>query len=111
MRKRNLFEDIPGELAKELVETLAEGNGSIRIERIVSRGHTSPHEFWYDQDTTEWVVLLKGSAVLQFEKNPELIELHPGDWLEIPAYSRHRVEDTSSGEDTVWLAVHWGTAL
>ena len=34
----------------------------IRIERIVSRGHTSPPDFWYDQPQAEWVIVLAGSA-------------------------------------------------
>jgi cupin 2 domain-containing protein len=52
----NLF-DIHAELPEELVQVPLSEPG-VRIERIVSLGHTSPEGFWYDQDGGEWVVLL-----------------------------------------------------
>jgi len=111
MKQGNLFEGIPGsmpeELVEELVEVLAEGEGKVRVERIVSRGHSSPEGFWYDQ-AAEWVCLLKGAAVLTFEGDKEPVDMKPGDWIEIPAHCRHRVERTDGEEETVWLAVHWG---
>ena len=101
---KNLLVDIPSELTDELVETLA-GSDSVRIERIVSQGHASPADFWYDQPQNEWIVLLEGAAKVRFEH--EVIELQPGDHLVIPAHRRHRVEWTSPNEPTVWLAVHY----
>jgi len=103
----NLFSNIPADLPEELIEILGEGKGSFRIERIVSRGHASPPGFWYEQETGEWVVLLKGRAVLKLEEEGLSRELGPGDWIEIPAGCRHRVEETDAEEDTVWLAIHW----
>ena len=107
MTIQNLFDtpeiDPPG----ELVEVLAGTGGSLRIERIVSCGQASPDGFWYDQELSEWVVLLSGSAVLRFEDLSEPISLKPGDWLEIPAHRRHRVEETDEAGASVWLAVHW----
>ena len=102
----NLFADIPQQLPDELMETLAE-SGAVRVERIVSRGHASPDDFWYDQERDEFVVLLSGSAGLRIEGEPEARILKPGDWLEIPAHQRHRVEWTAADEDTVWLALHY----
>jgi cupin 2 domain-containing protein len=32
--------------------------------------------------------------------------MKPGDWVEIPAHVRHRVESTQADPPTVWLAVH-----
>jgi len=32
------------------------------------------------------------------------VALKAGDWIAIPAHSRHRVESTSA--DALWLAVH-----
>ena len=55
----NLFSDIPDCLTEELVTILAE-NQHVRIERIVSNGHSSPNGFWYDQEEFEWVIVLKG---------------------------------------------------
>jgi cupin 2 domain-containing protein len=102
--KSNLFNDIPEALPKELVEILAE-NAQVRIERIVSDGHASPEGFWYDQDQNEWVLLMSGSATLEFEN--ETVALNPGDHLQIPAHRRHRVVSTSQNGKTVWLAVFY----
>ena len=102
----NLFDPLPSELAEELIEKLA-GNENVTIERIVSRGHSSPSGFWYDQERSEFVVLLSGRAGLRFERQAQTMSLRPGDYVNIPAHQRHRVEWTSSDEDTVWLAVHF----
>lgn len=101
----NLFANIPADVPKELVETLLESN-SVRVERIVSHGHASAEVFWYDQDQHEWVVVLSGSAKLRFED--ETVEMNPGDYINIPAHKRHRVEWTTPDEPTIWLAVHYG---
>lgn len=103
----NLFRDLPTCMPDEVVQTLAVA-GSVRIERIVSHGHASPAGFWYDQPRHEWVALLAGEATLRFEEDGPMVELRPGDWLNIPAGRRHRVEWTTPEEQTVWLAVHYG---
>jgi cupin 2 domain-containing protein len=102
---KNLFADLPANLPEELITTLVESPG-VRIERIVSRGHASPPGFWYDQPQAEWVVLLAGSARLQLADPAESLDLQPGDFLNISAHRRHRVEWTASDQATVWLAVH-----
>jgi len=78
----------------------------VRIERIVSTGQASPPGFWYDQPDDEFVVLLAGAARLHFEEGNVVLDLKPGDWVEIPAHIRHRVEATQADPPTVWLAVH-----
>ena len=103
---QNLFGGIPSDLPEELFTTLYKSHG-VRIERIVSQGHTSPPGFWYYQDEHEWVIVLKGSAVLAFEDEPEPIALCPGSYVNIPAHTRHRVVSTSAAETTVWLAIHY----
>ncbi|WP_442754252.1 cupin domain-containing protein [Methylocystis sp. JAN1] len=101
----NLFMNVSERLAEEEITTLAEFPGA-RIERIVSTGQASPPGFWYDQEQAEWVVLLSGSAGLLFEGEAAPRILHPGDYVEIPAHARHRVEWTGAEGPTVWLAVH-----
>jgi cupin 2 domain-containing protein len=78
----------------------------VRIERIVSTGQASPSGFWYDQAGDEFVVLLAGAARLRFEQGDVTVDMKPGDWVEIPAHVRHRVEATQAEPPTVWLAVH-----
>ena len=102
----NLFAHIPKSLRDELNETLVSA-GSIRIERIISHGHGSPEGFWYDQQEHEWVVVLQGAARLQFED--ESVELKPGDFVNIPAHRKHRVDWTTPDEPTIWLAVFYLT--
>ena len=105
MNSANLFSAIPPDLPDELTETLIHTD-SVRIERIVSRGHRSPEGFWYDQDASEWVVLLQGKARLKFKSGREQ-HLERGDYVTITAHCRHRVEWTDPEMDTVWLAVHY----
>jgi cupin 2 domain-containing protein len=102
----NLFSGMPGTLAGEEIATLLSAP-NIRIERIVSRGHSSPPGFWYDQDRSEWVVVLAGSAAVLFESETAPHTLRRGDWLHIPAHARHRVEWTDKDEPTIWIAVHY----
>lgn len=106
IERGNLFADIPSALEQELVERIAAGHG-VRVERIVSRGHASPEGFWYDQEENEWVVLLRGRAALRVEGEDEDVTLAPGDHVDIPAHTRHRVQWTAEDEDTVWLAVFY----
>ena len=50
-------------------------------------------------------MVLQGAARLQFEDR--VVELLTGDYVNIPAHTRHRVEWTSPDEPTVWLAVFY----
>ena len=101
----NLYENIPANLPDELIQSILT-RSNVKIERIVSRGHRTPEDFWYDQQWDEWVLLVKGKAGLIFEGEADAIELKPGDHLLIPARKRHRVAWTQANEDTIWLAVH-----
>ena len=107
MEAENLFNDIPAELPEELLTTLLSAKG-LRIERIVSQGQASPPGFWYDQEESEWVVVLEGSAAVQFAGEAEPVELRQGSYLNIPAHARHRVAWTDPAQKTVWLAIHYG---
>ena len=101
----NLFAGIPAELFDELTQTLL-ATSRIRIERIVSHGQASLPGAWYDQDRPEWVLLVKGAARLQFDGQRPL-DLRPGDFVNIPAHKRHRVEWTDPTQPTIWLAIHY----
>ena len=103
---RNVFDGVPERLEAERIEALASGE-VVRIERIVSTGQASPPGFWYDQDWREWAMVLSGSASLLFEGEAEPHVLGPGDYVDIPAHARHRVEWTDPARPTVWLAVHY----
>ncbi len=106
MKTKNIFEDIPSEIPKEFIENLLVQK-NIRIERIISKGQYSAPGFWYDQDKNEWVILLEGEAVLLFENESKKINLRSGDFINIPAHVKHRVEWTSPGKKTIWLAIFY----
>ena len=99
---KNLFAGTAGPSGTEEFLTLFD-NDRARIERIVSHGHASPPGFWYDQNTDEWVVLLRGCATLEFDDG-STVEMRAGDYLSLPSHVRHRVARTDN--ETVWLAVH-----
>ena len=103
----NLFSGLedtgnPGEHFEELLS-----RPGFRVERIVSTGQASPPGFWYDQDVAEWVVLLAGAAELQFEDETAPRKLAPGDWIDIAAHRRHRVNWTDPAQTSIWLAIHY----
>ena len=99
----NLFASSVASSAQEDVLTLLKTD-NVRVERIVSNGQCSPKDFWYDQREDEWVLLLQGTASLQFEDG-RTVHLKGGDYLLIARHLKYRVEQTSS--DAVWLAVHY----
>ncbi|TQF67997.1 cupin domain-containing protein [Pseudoalteromonas luteoviolacea] len=103
--KQNVFHAIPNNLQDEFFEVIA-GNDEVKIERIVSKGHTSPDEGWYDQAQHEWVMVLQGAGELTFEDG-RIVKLEPGEYINIPAHCKHKVSWTLPGEETVWLAVFY----
>ena len=106
MRTGSIFDDVPTKLDAELVTDIVR-EGSVCIKRIVSTGHTTD---WINPDDEEWVIVLKGAAILRFEDGDRELAMRPGDWCYIPTGCRHRVEKTSSIEPTVWMAVHFKTS-
>ena len=106
MQISNLFTCNDDPVPDELIEILLAGSG-FRLERIVSTGQSTPKGQWYDQEDAEWVILLKGGAGLRFDEPAETVELRPGDYLNIPAHRRHRVEWTDPQQESVWLALHY----
>ena len=102
IQTKNIFKPISGAAGEEQFLTLLEGNG-VKIQRIVSHASSTPENEWYDQAYTEWVLVLRGHAILQFEGG-ERMELKEGDYLAIPPQRRHRVDET--GPETIWLVVH-----
>jgi len=103
---KNIFSDIKNQSPEEIFETIIKTN-QFKIERIISSGQSTDKGKWYDQGVDEWVLLLKGSAGLLFENNNEEIIMKPGDYVNIPAHQKHRVEWTDTNEETIWLAVRY----
>ena len=103
---QNIFDtqslpDKAGELFDTLLKRKSKG---LKLERIFSFGAITPEGEWYDQSWNEWVMIVMGKAVLEYD-NGEKITLLCGDHLLIPAHLRHRVAFTSP--DCIWLALHF----
>jgi cupin 2 domain-containing protein len=102
----NLFTNVPRQLPDEQILTLLQ-TPNLRIERIVSTGHATAPDQWYDQDQGEWVVVLAGSAGLIFEGETEPRRLESGSYVHIAAHARHRIAWTDPSTPTIWLAIHY----
>ena len=98
----SLHEDTAPEQGAESFIELARAGGA-RVERIASRAVTDGA--WYKQAWPEFVLLVAGSASLEFVDGSRR-ELKPGDWALLPAQCRHRVAWTDTACETLWLAVH-----
>ena len=57
------------------------------------------------QKESEYILLLEGFAILEFEDYE--VELKRGDCLNIEAMQKHRVKFTSQDELTIWFAVFY----
>ncbi len=102
----NIYKLKPGapDPEKETFEQLFEGD-KFRVERIISSGHTTPEGSWYDQEMDEWVILLQGTATIEFADG-QVASLTDGDYIFILAHRRHRVIFTSVEPPCFWLAIH-----
>jgi cupin 2 domain-containing protein len=97
----NFLKNIPKESSEEIFQTLHQ-NKNVRIERIISYGQTSPKEFWYDQKEDEFVLVLEGSATIEYNDG-RVYKLVKNDSLYIKAHQKHRVAYTEN--PTVWLTL------
>ena len=98
----NIF-DLPELPIPEEFTTILNESPNIRIERIISTGQTSD---WFDQSETEFVVLIEGNAVIEYE-NGVFVSMSKGDTLLIESHERHRVCYTSSEPPCIWLCVFY----
>ncbi len=102
---KNIFGDLPQNFDVEFFQNILESK-NFTLERIISKGHSSPKDFWYDQEKNEFIILLSGSAILSFDDGRNFI-LKSGDYLIIPAHQKHRVDKTDLKNKTFWLALHY----
>jgi len=108
MEKKHILDDIIIDKSKEEFTDLLK-NENVRIERIVSNGQTSPENFWYDQEESEFVLVLEGFAILELQIDEEIkeVKLNKNDYIDIKAHTKHRVKYTDTSKPTVWLAVFY----
>ncbi len=102
---KNIYEIENIDLNNEYFEDLLKQKG-FRLERIISSGHVTKSDFWYDQDEDEFVLLLKGFAKILFENN-DIVELNEGDYIIIPQHVKHKVIYTDIENKTFWLTCYF----
>jgi cupin 2 domain-containing protein len=102
----NLFANLPppGASEEQFIHLLNEPG--LIVQRIVSGGQSSTPGFWYEQPEAEWVLLISGEATLRFEDETGAHRLKAGDYLDIAAGRRHRVDWTTPDAPTIWLVIH-----
>lgn len=101
----NIFDDIPENLPEEIFQDIIKTD-TIRIERILSHGHSSPESGWYDQTQNEWVIVLAGQGVIEFADG-RVVTLAQGDHLNIKSGEKYKVLGTCEKQVTVWLAMFY----
>jgi len=74
----------------------------VRIERIVLINDSTPD--WSEHDYGKWLILLRGSAAIDFHGEIGLRQMCIGDYVFVPPQQKHRITTTSK-LPTVWLAV------
>jgi len=104
MKLNNIFAEIPDELDNELMDVLQQSD-NIKIQRIVSKGQVSPETGWYDQQQNEWVIVIKGEAIITFEQTE--VAMQAGSYINIPAHTKHKVSWTHPDLETIWLVVYY----
>ena len=78
----------------------------MKIERIISYGHTTTEFEWYTQESDEWVILLQGEAIISFIDEDD-IRLKAGDYINIQAFKKHKVSWTLPNQESIWLVVYY----
>lgn len=101
----NIFQCLPKVMDDEVFDILLQ-KGALKIERIISKGHISPTTGWYDQAQDEWVMVLQGEAVITIKDDKDY-SLGSGDYMTIPAHTKHKVTWTIPEKETIWLAIHY----
>lgn len=95
---KNIFKNLDFNADFEVVSDVFCGK-KFRIERILSSKQTTK---WLNQNSDEWVCLLRGKAKIKY-KNGKIERLGRGDTLFIPKNRWHKVVKTS--KKCLWLCV------
>ena len=102
---KNFFETFEEKPTEEIIEKILE-NKNLKLERIITNGQITPPGEWYNQENDEWVLLLKGSALILFE-DFETKTLNSGDYILIPKFYKHRVQWVDPHNECIWIALHF----
>ena len=74
----------------------------VRIERMVLANDSTPD--WSELGVGKWLILLRGSAAIDFHGEIGLRQMRVGDFVFCPAHQKHRITATSK-TPAIFLAV------
>ncbi len=94
----NIYEIMEPEAGEESFVTLHQSS-TLKIDAIRSRLTVAGEN--YDQEEDEWVILVRGSAMIEIEGNHHCLK--EGDSLFLERHTRHQVLSTS--DDALWIGV------
>lgn len=104
IKKKNIYHQPDNSNDQEIFEIIHQFK-DCKIERIFTVNPYTKAGQWCDQELDEWVLLLKGTAIIEI-KNEGSITLIEGDYIFLPAHKMHRIKETSRNPSCIWLAVH-----
>ncbi|MFO0919698.1 MAG: hypothetical protein U0872_15475 [Planctomycetaceae bacterium] len=100
-----LFSNLPRNLPAEFSVAYRSNSKVFASKQSCLTATHHPPDSGTTKTSTNEALVLTGAAKLQF---PDCVaELKPGDFINIPAHHRHRVEWTLPEELTIWLAVFY----
>ena len=82
-------------------ETILQTN-HVRIERVVLTNDSTPD--WSNHTTGKWLIILRGSAAIDFYGEIGLRQMHVGDYVFVPPQQKYRITTTSK-MPSIWLVV------
>src|SRR3972149_5495898 len=96
VKLENVFDLIAQQDTLETVGPVVDTK-NVRVEVIRSIKPNNPQSGWYDQNEDEFVMVIKGSAELEFQNGAEnqTVQMRGGDYMTIPAHLKHRVTKVS----------------
>jgi quercetin dioxygenase-like cupin family protein len=89
-----------------VIETLFE-NKNVKIDRVRARGQITPPGEFAPEPSYEFILLLEGQLVLEYDGEPEKRDLRPGDYAIKSPNQKTRADYTAEDEETVYLKVSY----
>lgn len=100
MQANNLFNTQNAELATTVTESR-----KIKVERVVTHGQVSPAGAFCPQEGNDYLLLLKGGLVLEYQATQAKVTLKPGDHIVTKPQDSNRVDWVAPNQETLWLKI------
>ena len=98
--------ELPSKFKDSLANILETKEFVVNFATSITRKQMNLSSLDASKDQDEFVMLLQGAAIISYIDSDEDTQLGKGDYLLIPAHTRHRVTWTDPNQPTIWLAVY-----